>query len=131
MNDANLKFCVSQAITTTVISTNVFDMEKIRDIGKSGNLFIHVDVPLAFSSDTETMDIDLVAATATATAGSTKVFQILGPTAASALTKGKKRVVGFPSWVLNTTYTHIGVVFTATTALATGKVSVYINMNPA
>ncbi len=130
MNDALMKFAISQAITTTVISTNVFDMEKVRDLGKT-ELFIHFEVPLAFSSDTETMAVDLVAATGTATAGSTKVFNILPATAASALVTTLRRIVSIPRDVLALTYTHLGVVFTAATAIATGKVHCYINMNRA
>lgn len=129
MNDAKLVFSSGQAITTTAISSNTIDLDSARPLGAS-DLFIHLVVDTSFSSDTETIDVDLVAATDTCTAGSTAVQKILKATAVSSLTKGFKRVVSIARDVISEgSYTNIGILYTATTAVATGKFNCWISMN--
>jgi hypothetical protein len=129
MNDAKLVFSDGQAVTATAISSNTIDLDQVRDVGAS-DLFLHLVVDTSFSSDTETVAVDLVAATATCTAGSTVVQSILAATAASALTKGVKRVVSIARDVMTAnSYTNLGVLYTAPSAVATGKFNCWISMN--
>lgn len=130
MVDSKLYFSDAQAITTTVISTNTIDLGDITEAGRGSQLFLNVYCDTAFSSDTETMDVWLVTSTAACTAGSTKVLQVINALAVNSIAglheAGLLAKVPLPSVGLEG---HIGVLYVATTALATGKITAFLTLN--
>lgn len=130
MVDSKLYFSDAQAITTTVISTNTIDLGDITEAGRGSQLFLNVYCDTAFSSDTEILDVWLVTSTAACTAGSTKVLQVINALAVNSIAglhkAGLLAKVPIPSVGLKG---HIGVLYVATTALATGKITSFLTLN--
>ena len=129
--DSKHIFSDGQAITTTVISDNVINLGSMGEAGAGagGQMFINVYCDTAFSSDTETMDIWLVSSSAAVTAGSPKISMLVNAVAVdsvSSLNLAGKLVAKVPLQSTGLDQ-YIGLLYVATTALATGKLTAFLS----
>lgn len=131
MVDDRLIFSDAQAVTDTKISANTIDLGAIGQVGAGTQLFINIYCDTAFSVATETFNVRLVTSTAACTAGSTVVMEIMPETACAATAAGwglagLKEKVPLPSLGLST---HLGILYTVDTAVATGKITAFLSLN--
>lgn len=129
VTDAKLFFDDAQAVTTSKLSANVIDIGDISDVAKGSPVYVNIYVDTAFSSDTEQVTIDLVASTGAAMTAGDKVMELVPATAASSLTSaGLLKRVALPEGMSGN---YIGVYYTATTAVASGKFTTFLSIGSA
>jgi hypothetical protein len=127
ITDKALIFDEAVAITTGKMSTNVIDLNTIRDVAKGQPVYLNVYVHTAFSVATETVDINIANSSAVPNAADKKLSY--GPYAASATVLGAKGLLlrhAIQEKILTQRYLSLS--YVATTALATGKISTYLTI---
>lgn len=133
MIDSNLILFNAQAITNANVLSTILDVGELEDLGPGTTKYIHIDCNTAFSVDSsgEYLRFDLVASSGADPLTSDKVFELLPSTAVSAgalVAIGEVAKIPIPKGVLSGK-SHFGVAANITSALATGKVTVYITLD--
>lgn len=126
VTDAKLTFDSEAAITDGHTSANVLDLASITKMAKGSPIYFNLVVNTAFSVDTETVDI-LVCNSSTDPPEAADVIlsKTLSVAAASMGTKGYTYRAPLP----DISYAdYLNVVYVATTAVATGKVSTFLTI---